>query len=101
MIKSINVGDLIFCHAVGGKYGWYLNQVAVVLAANPTKDVYTLYLTQHKKRFIVKGEEFHNGSVELISSVTGYSKKIRAVDETVSNVTRIYWENNDTDAETS
>lgn len=71
-------GDLIFCHAVGSKYGWYLNQLALVIESgpNPIKDnpanyEFKLYLFNHKDYQQIQSKDFDIGNVEIISKKGG------------------------------
>ena len=29
------VGDLVYCHAIGSKYAWYIDQLGIILDAVP------------------------------------------------------------------
>ena len=67
-------GDLIFCHAVGSKYGWYLNQLALVVASgpnpvdhNPANYQFKLFLFNHGEYQYVQTKDFDMGNVEVIS----------------------------------
>ena len=72
------VGDLIYCHSIGSKYGWYLNQVAIVVnyASNPTEldpsnFKYNIYLPEFRKYYDVTSKDFENGNTEIISKING------------------------------
>ena len=78
-------GDLIFCHAVGSKYGWYLNQLALVVYSapnpidtNPANYEFKLYLFNHSDYQTIQSKDFDIGNVEIISkkngSVVDYSR---------------------------
>ena len=32
---TLEIGDLVYCHAVGSKYGWHLDKVGIVVDASP------------------------------------------------------------------
>ena len=77
--KSLaNTGDLIFCHAVGSKYGWYLNQIALVTSRkrnpidlNPANYEFRLYVFSFKDYQTVQSEDFEKGNVEVIAKKDG------------------------------
>ena len=60
-------GDLLYCHAVGNKYGWFLNQLAVVLDVNVTKESYRIYLHANGRYLDIQNNDFTTGNVEVIS----------------------------------
>ena len=71
-------GDLIYCHAVGSKYGWYLNQLALVvhsgpnpIKTNPGNYEFKLYLFNHNDYQIIQSKDFDIGNVEIISKKNG------------------------------
>ena len=70
---KIEVGDLIFCHAVGSKYGWYLNQVGLI--ANKTKDDFDIYLNCGRWE-IIRQKDVEEGKIEIISKANGQKVKL-------------------------
>lgn len=73
-------GDLLFCHAVGSKYGWYLNQLALIIDTqanpidnNPANYEFKLYLFNHKEYKYIQSKDFDVGNVEVISKKNGSS----------------------------
>ena len=84
------IGDLIYCHAIGSKYGWYLNQIAIVVGYNskPTETnlsnfEYKIYLPGFKKFDNIDSREFKKGNAEIIAKANGtiYSRKISDIEE--------------------
>jgi len=85
-----NIGDLVYCHAVGSKYGWYLNKLAIVVGyiAKPTEEdhsnfEYKIYLPEFKQFDNIESHEFKKGNVEIIAKANGtiYSRKISEIEE--------------------
>tara|TARA_Y100001963_G_C6539212_1_gene334733 strand:+ start:140 stop:454 length:315 start_codon:yes stop_codon:yes gene_type:complete len=71
-------GDLIFCHAIGSKYGWYLNQLGLVVSTrsnpietNPANYEFELYLFNHNDYQNIQSKDFDIGNVEIISKKNG------------------------------
>jgi hypothetical protein len=100
MIKTTNppvapiVGDLVYCHCIGSIYGWYLDEVGIVVAhqtshyvganqknqcrkadrlPNDKKYVelfaqqYDIYLPTFQKTLKAEYNAFENGDVEIIT----------------------------------
>jgi len=78
-LKSLaNIGDLIFCHAIGSQYGWYLNQLALVverevhpIKENPANYEYGVYMFTYRDYQKVQSAEFDKGNVEIIAKNGG------------------------------
>jgi hypothetical protein len=86
------LGDLVYCHCVGSKYGWYLDQLGIIatektshhvnmsqtkrsIAPKPPMPelfakVYDIYLTKLKITVCVDYHAFENGDLEIISKYT-------------------------------
>jgi len=92
-----NIGDLVYCHAIGSKYGWYLNQVAIVVGyiSKPTKEdksnfEYKIYLPSTQYYDNVDSQEFKKGNIEIIAKANGtiYSRKISEIEELTKKLNR-------------
>jgi len=95
-----DTGDLLFCHAVGNKYGWYLNQLAVVIATDDVRQRYIIYMSTNRKHMTIQDSDFTSGNVEVISGAndTTIKKRMRKVDPMGSaRLAKIYWDNDDDD----
>jgi len=88
-------GDLIFCHAVGSKYGWYLNQLAIVVDSgpepikdNPANYMFKLYLFSHDDYQVIQTKDFDIGNVEIISRKNGKKADVDRL-RTLSRIARL------------
>lgn len=85
-------GDLVYCHCVGSKYGWYLDQIGIiakekvahrvsktskrpilqseVVMAELFAKIYNIYLTKLNKTIEVDYHAFETGEVEVITNFT-------------------------------
>jgi len=90
-------GDLLFCHAVGNKYGWYLNQIAVVIDVNAENRRYMIYMSTNGKKMCIKESDFVSGNVEIISGTNGSTirKRMRKTALMTSRIHKVYWDNDD------
>ena len=94
--KSLaNIGDLIFCHAIGSKYGWYLNQIAIVVSCvqNPLKEdpsnyEFKLYVFSYRDYQLIQSKDFEKGNVEIISKESGGRINIDRIKE-LSRISRL------------
>ena len=72
--KAPIAGDLVYCHCIGSKMGWYLNKVGLVLKENikETNDRfrYEIYVLDEARFMHASAEDFQKDSIEVIS---GYS----------------------------
>lgn len=72
-------GDLVYCHAVGSKYGWYINQLGVILECiakpqpeDPNNKEYKIWLMEHKRAQIVETRDFKVGNLEVVKKGKKY-----------------------------
>jgi|TARA_R110000787_G_scaffold2353_3_gene9347 hypothetical protein len=93
-IPKPKIGDLVFCHCIGSKYGWFLNQQGIVIGEKTNHYVtkrkkdgsyasrslgghkriadsfaksYKILLIGLEKRIVVDYISFENGDIEIIS----------------------------------
>jgi hypothetical protein len=66
-------GDLVYCHAIGSKYGWYINQLGLILECaikpvpeDPNNTEYKIWLMEHKRDQIVETRDFKVGNLEVV-----------------------------------
>jgi len=92
-----DTGDLLFCHAVGNKYGWYLNQIAVVIAVDVHMPCYIIYMSANGKKLRIKDSDFLTGNVEVISGTDGSTvrKRMRKTALVSSQARKVYWDDDD------
>jgi len=92
-----DTGDLLFCHAVGNKYGWYLNQIAVVIAVEEAAQRYIIYMSANGKKMRIKDSDFLTGNVEVISGTDGSTvkKRMRKTALVTSRMHKVYWDDDD------
>lgn len=96
--RNADTGDLLYCHAVGNKYGWYLNQLAVVINTDSDKKQYTIHMSETGKHMYIKDSDFATGNVEVISGAnnTTIKKRMRKVDAMgFPRLKKIYWDDED------
>ena len=102
------VGDLVYCHCVGSKYGWYLNQAGIIIEEKTNHYVtktkspleggksltelfaktYKIYLTDLKKTVTADYTVFDCGDIEII---TGYnSNQAEEIGKVSDKLKKIY-----------
>ena len=69
--KAPKTGDLVYCHCIGSKLGWYINKIGLVLTDN-TKIKnenfrYKIYVLDEARSLYASVEEFRKDSIEVIS----------------------------------
>ena len=63
---KLEIGDLVFCHTIGNKMGWRLNQIGVVVASSKKNTRYRTFLSSGGyDEFTTL--DIENGNVELIA----------------------------------
>ena len=67
---KIEIGDLLFCHTVGNKYGWHLNQVGLVTEGNQRKTRFRIFLGSGKFSEVTQND-LVKGNVQIISKASG------------------------------
>ena len=81
---KVEIGDLVFCHTIGSKMGWRLNQVGIVIAGSKRNTRYRAYLNSGAyDEFTVNDVE--KGSIEIIAKANGESVKLSKAIETIPN----------------
>lgn len=67
---KVEVGDLIFCHTVGNKYGWHLNQIGLVTEENPRKTRFKVFLGSGIFSEVTQSD-LQKGNIEILSKQSG------------------------------
>jgi len=81
---KVEIGDLVFCHTIGSKMGWRLNQVGIVIAGSKRNTRYRAYLNSGAyDEFTVT--DIKKGNVEIIAKANGESVKLSKAIETSPN----------------
>ena len=74
--KVPTAGDLVYCHCIGSKMGWYLNKVGLVINENtkPKNENfrYQIYVLDEARSLYASADDFQKDSIEIIS---GYSRE--------------------------
>jgi len=72
------IGDLVYCHAIGSKYAWYIDQLGIVLdviskplAERPSNKEYKIWLMDQGRYQWVESRGFNLGNVEIIRKESG------------------------------
>ncbi len=92
---KIEIGDLVFCHTIGNKYAWRLNQVAIVTEANSRKARYRAFLLTSGVYDEFTGVDLKKENVEVIAKANGkkikLNEKIRVIpDFSKMSITDVY-----------
>ena len=84
---KVEIGDLVFCHTIGNKMGWRLNQVGIVVAGNSRSPRYRAFLSSGTyDEFTMSDVE--KGSVEIIAKANGKKLKLSKAIEYIPNYSR-------------
>ena len=67
---KIEVGDLLFCHTIGNKFGWHLNQVGLVTEGSQRKTRFKIFLGSGKFSEVTQND-LVKGNVQIISKASG------------------------------
>ena len=82
MSMKVEIGDLVFCHTIGNKMGWRLNQVGIVVAGSTKNTRFRAFLSSGGfDEFTTTDVE--NGNIEIIAKASGekvtYSDDIEVI----------------------
>tara|TARA_A100001391_G_scaffold167946_1_gene128419 strand:- start:468 stop:761 length:294 start_codon:yes stop_codon:yes gene_type:complete len=77
--NSPKVGDLIYCHAIGSRYSWYIDQLGIILEivakpllpASPKNKIYKIWLMDQTRYQWVESRDFNLGNIEVIRKESG------------------------------
>jgi len=84
---KLEIGDLVFCHTIGNKMGWRLNQIGVVVASSKKDTRYRTFLSSGGyDEFTTL--DIENGNVELIAKANGEKVKLSKDLEVIPNYMR-------------
>ena len=81
---KVEIGDLVFCHTIGNKMGWRLNQVGIVVAGSKRNTRYRAYLNSGTYDEFTAAD-VEKGSIEIIAKASGESVKFSKSLETIPN----------------
>jgi hypothetical protein len=74
MHKTIEIGDLLFCHTVGNKYGFQVNQLGIVIESALKNSGFRIFLGSGKISEVTQAD-LEKGNVEIISKAQGTQVK--------------------------
>tara|TARA_R110000824_G_C14856526_1_gene640689 strand:- start:85 stop:456 length:372 start_codon:yes stop_codon:yes gene_type:complete len=79
---KVEIGDLVFCHTIGNKMGWRLNQVGIVVAGSKKDTRFRAFLSSGGfDEFTTT--DIEKGNIEIIAKASGekvtYSKDIEVI----------------------
>jgi len=82
MSMKVEIGDLVFCHTIGNKMGWRLNQVGIVVAGSKKDTRFRAFLSSGGfDEFTTT--DIEKGNIEIIAKASGekvtYSKDIEVI----------------------
>jgi hypothetical protein len=81
---KVEIGDLVFCHTIGNKMGWRLNQIGVVVASSKKNTRYRTFLSSGGyDEFTVL--DIESGNVELLAKANGEKVKVSKDLEVIPN----------------
>jgi len=66
----IEIGDLLFCHTVGNKYGFHINQLGIITEGNQRRTRFRIFLAAGKFSEVTQSD-LEKGNVEIISKANG------------------------------
>tara|TARA_R100000664_G_C2729207_1_gene120236 strand:- start:470 stop:760 length:291 start_codon:yes stop_codon:yes gene_type:complete len=76
--KEPKIGDLVYCHAIGSKYAWYIDQLGIILdivpkplAERPLNKTYQIWLMDQSRYQWIESRDFNLGNVEVIRKDDG------------------------------
>ena len=81
---KVEIGDLVFCHTIGNKMGWRLNQIGIVVAGSKRNTRYRAYLNSGTYDEFT-ATDVEKGSVEIIAKANGENVKLSESLETIPN----------------
>lgn len=70
MHKTIEIGDLLFCHTVGNKYGFQVNQLGIITEDSLKNSGFRIFLGSGKFSEVTQ-VDLEKGNVEIISKALG------------------------------
>lgn len=76
--NSPKIGDLVYCHAIGSKYAWYIDQLGIILdviakplVERPLNKEYKIWLMDQGRYQWVESRDFNLGNIEVIRKDKG------------------------------
>jgi len=67
---KIEIGDLLFCHTVGNKYGFQINQMGIITEGNKRQTRFRIFLSSGNFSEVTQ-IDLDKGNVEIISKAKG------------------------------
>jgi len=81
---KVEIGDLVFCHTIGNKMGWRLNQIGIVVAGSKRSTRYRAYLNSGTYDEFT-ATDVEKGSIEIIAKASGESVTVSESLKTIPN----------------
>ncbi len=79
---KVAIGDLVFCHTIGNKLGWRLNQIGIVVAGSKKNTRFRAFLSSGGYDEFTT-VDMENGNIEIIAKANGeevdYSKNLEVI----------------------
>ena len=79
---KVEIGDLEFCHTIGNKLGWRLNQIGIVVAGSKKNTRFRAFLSSGGYDEFTT-VDMENGNIEIIAKANGeevdYSKNLEVI----------------------
>ena len=79
---KVEIGDLVFCHTIGNKMGWRLNQVGIVVAGSKKNTRFRVFISSGGYDEFTT-TDMEKGNVEIIAKANGekvnYSKDLETI----------------------
>ena len=79
---KVEIGDLVFCHTIGNKLGWRLNQIGIVVAGSKKNTRFRAFLSSGGYDEFTT-VDMENGNIEIIAKANGeevdYSKNLEVI----------------------
>jgi len=76
--KLPKIGDMVYCHAVGSKYGWYIDQLGIILditnvalCGSQADAQYKIWLNDQQRVQLVEHRDFTIGNIEVVTREKG------------------------------
>lgn len=70
MQKTIEIGDLLYCHTVGNKYGFQVNQLGIITESVFKNSGFRIFLGSGKFSEVTQSD-LERGNVEIVSKARG------------------------------
>ena len=85
---KVEIGDLVFCHTIGTKAGWRLNQIGIVVAGSKRNTRFRAFLSSGAYDEFT-ATDVEKGSVEIIAKASGEKITLSKAIESIPNYSRL------------